>query len=170
MATNELTDIKSRLFDAFREDHALLGRALHELAMRLRAGDAPGVRRAAAQLDAAGGSHIAFEEADFYPALAPFLSSDEIDEMYQQHAAGQALLARLQQLGEAELDDATVTDALLERVQAMEGHVSECGELFGAMGGLDDAAMRELLERLQHWRRRAPRWSELETRPRRSGL
>jgi len=165
MEKNELTDIKSRLFDAFREDHAVFGRALHELSTRLCAGDAAGVRQAAARLDAAAGAHIAFEEADFYPALAPFLSKEEIDTMYREHADGQLLLTRLKHLEAQELKDTKTANQLLERVHDMETHVSECGELFGAMGGLEGKAQRDLLDQLQGWRTRAPLWSELELAP-----
>ena len=47
----------------------------------------------------------------------------------------------------------------LSRLDSMSAHVAECGELFGAMGGLADADIDRLLVRLEHWRRVAPRWS-----------
>lgn len=159
-----MTDVKRRLFDAFREDHARLGAALHALGTRLRARDARGARAIAEELDVEAGAHVAFEEHDFYPALAPFLSEAEVDAMYAEHADSRSLIVRLRTLDESALADTERHEALLGRVQAMERHVSECGELFGAMGGLDDAAQRDLLERLDGWRRRAPRWSELAPR------
>jgi len=160
-----MTEVKRRLFDAFREDHARLGRALHALGERLRAEDVAGAREVAETLDREAGAHIAFEEFDFYPALLPFLSRDEIDAMHLEHSEALALLGDMKQLGDGALGERSLRDALLDRVQAMERHVSDCGELFGVMGGLDAAAQRHLLERLDEWRGRAPRWSELATIP-----
>lgn len=157
-----MTEIKSRLFKAFRDDHALLGRSLFELGERLQARDVSGARQAARQLDSNAGAHIAFEQDDFYPALVPFLTNQEMVQMYKEHSDGRALLAQVESLGDDSLEDTVRRDGLLEQVHLMEQHVSECGELFGIMGGLDDAAQQQLLERLEFWRIRAPRWSELE--------
>lgn len=155
-------DVKSRLFDAFREDHAQLGGCLHELSERVQVCDEDGARQLASLLDVKAGAHIAFEQADFYPALAAFLPSSDIDQMYAEHADGFALIMQLQSLSNGELSNALRREALLHEIYAMEQHVSECGELFGAMGGLDDVSLRQLLERLEHWRNRAPYWSDLE--------
>ncbi len=43
----------------------------------------------------------------------------------------------------------------------MARHVSECGELFGAMGGLPPEEQAALLATLEAWRAKAPRWSEI---------
>jgi len=155
-----LTKIKDRLFNAFREDHAVLGRGLYQLATHLRAGDEAKVRVAAAKLAQDAGAHIAFEEMNFYPALTPFLSQSDINEMHSDHARGRKLLQELVKLKEGALGDNAYLDKLIARVTAMEHHVSECGELFGAMGGLSDETQAELLEQLESWRERAPSWFE----------
>lgn len=162
-----MSEIKQRLFDAFRADHAVLGKGLYELAARLRASDVAGARQAADNIDNKNGAHIAFEQSDFYPALAPFLSAPEIDSMYIDHTEGQQMLKQVQSMSEGELQDKQRQQQLIEAVEHMETHVSECGELFGAMGGLDDAEQQHLLERIEYWRKQAPLWTSLavERRP-----
>jgi len=156
-----LTKIKDQLFCAFRDDHAVLGRGLYDLATLIRAKDVPKVRVAAAKLANDAGAHIAFEEANFYPALEPFLSQSEIDEMYADHAQGRALIHELANLKLHALDDKTYCERLLSQIESAEHHVSECGELFGAMGGLSKKTQAQLLEQLKSWRKRAPSWFEL---------
>ena len=156
-----MTEIKQRLFDAFRDDHAVLGRGLYTLGTCLREGDAEGVRKAASDIDIKAGAHIAFEQSDFYPALKPFLSIAEIDAMYVDHFEGQGLLTEIQLLQKSDLDDDNLQQKLIEAVEQMETHASECGELFGVMGGLNEAAQEHLLQRIDYWRERAPRWTSL---------
>jgi len=64
-----MTQIKQQLFNAFREDHAVLGGSLNELGERLRATDVEGAKLAVEHVSKVAGAHIAFEEHDFYPAL-----------------------------------------------------------------------------------------------------
>lgn len=150
--------IKEKLFEAFREDHAQLGRGLYDLRTKLAAGDVDGARGAASQLDRTAGAHIAFEESEFYPALEPFLSKVEVGAMYQKHADGLLLINEILSSPEgAPLPD---TMELIGRVDALEEHVAECGELFGAMGGLNEDELRHLWRRLQFWRRKAPSWRD----------
>ncbi|MGD2133728.1 MAG: hemerythrin domain-containing protein [Maricaulaceae bacterium] len=156
-----MPDVTKELFDAFQKDHATLGRGLHQIGSRLRGGDMAGARDAADELDRAAGAHIAFEEHDFYPALAPFLDDDEISQLYREHRDGQATVKDLMGLDPAASIDKQRREGLLEHVEAMERHVSECGELFGAMGGLDSDAQAALLEKLDTWRAKAPRWTEI---------
>ena len=54
----------SDLFEAFREDHAVLGRDLHEISEHLRGGDLLR-RRPRRALNREAGAHIAFEEQFF---------------------------------------------------------------------------------------------------------
>ncbi len=152
-----MTQVNHKLFDAFREDHAVLGRGLHELRSLILAGDIGNLKTASKRLDRAAGGHIAFEEEDFYPALKSFLSSSEVDGMYADHAFGAETLkkiAELDKLGQHQQKQ------LLQRLDNMEQHVSECGELFGALGGLEDVRKEELYEQLLRWRRVAPGWTE----------
>ena len=154
-----MTKINNALFNAFREDHAVLGRGLHELRSLVMSGDVAGLKTAAQNLDKAAGGHIAFEEEDFYPALKAFLSADEVAGMYDEHSHGAATLAAITELDPDMPLQASQRQHLLDRIDEMEQHVSECGELFGAMGGLDDAAKDNLMERLQYWRKLAPTWT-----------
>jgi len=151
--------IKEALFEAFREDHAMMGRALYDLRSKLDAGDIAGARTIADKIDRESGAHIVFEEEDFYPALRAFLSTDEIDGMYTDHADGYDLIREILQTGSSpEISKDSQTD-FIKRVEKMEAHVSTCGELFGAMGGLSQTEQERLMERLKYWRRKAPTWT-----------
>ncbi|MGP1354363.1 MAG: hemerythrin domain-containing protein [Parasphingopyxis sp.] len=154
-----MTPINHGLFDAFRADHAVLGRGLHALRTTLAAGDAAGAKATARDVDKAVGAHIAFEEENFYPALAAFLSQEEVEAMYAEHAEGAQILGRIDALDPDETIPAAELEALIAGVERMEYHVSECGQLFGALGGLDEAVMDSLLSDLERWRQRAPSWS-----------
>ncbi|MEO1240446.1 MAG: hemerythrin domain-containing protein [Pseudomonadota bacterium] len=162
--------IKDALFEAFREDHATLGRGLFDLRTMLAAGEIEDIRKAAERLDRDVGAHIAFEEREFYPALKPFLSQEEIDDMYQDHAEGLLLICEILNSTDAELAAPSRQAALTARIEKMEAHVSECGELFGAMGGLSADEQKALLEKLKEWRKRAPRWTDFAETPPTPGL
>ncbi|QLC26488.1 hemerythrin domain-containing protein [Parasphingopyxis algicola] len=159
-----MTPINHDLFDAFRADHAVLGRGLHDIRTRLVAGDTAGARSATADLDSAVGAHIAFEEENFYPALTDFLSDEEVEAMYAEHAEGADILERIAALDPDAAVPAADLEALIAGIERMEHHVSECGQLFGALGGLDEAAMDVLLADLERWRQRAPSWSSYASR------
>ena len=154
-----MTNVNADLFEAFHQDHALLGKGLHAIRTKLSGGDIKAAQAAARRLHADAGAHIAFEEADFYPALAPFLSAEEITAMYEHHDEGLALVKGMISLTETDLSS-TDTDSLLKRIDVFEAHISECGELFGAMGGLSKEQQALLLEKLEAWRKKAPSWTE----------
>lgn len=158
MKNQIMTEIKDRLFEEFREDHAVLGKGFYQLAERIRAADAAGARHCADKIDREAGSHIFFEEEDFYPALKAYLSAEEIENMYREHADGRSLLQDILVLTDKALDSQDLQQQLLQRVQGMQTHISDCGELFGAMGGLDVNQQAELLRKLEHWRLKAPHW------------
>lgn len=155
-----MTEINHDLFSAFREDHAVLGRGLHELRTLVLANEIGSLKAAAKKLDRNAGAHIAFEEENFYPALKAFLSSQEVDNMYDEHAHGAATLEKIDALAETGKLEPEQIDRFIERIDEMENHVSECGELFGAMGGLDRGQKEALLTDLLRWRRSAPSWTE----------
>lgn len=153
---------KAELFEAFRTDHAMLGRGFHILRERLAAGDIDGARQQARRIDQEAGAHIAFEEQDFYPALRRLVDEDEVAQMYREHDDALKLVLELSAANaakDADLAEPATRRALLDRVDAMQVHVSECGELFGAMGGLSDEEIASLLDRLKFWRSQAPKWS-----------
>jgi len=151
---------KAELFEAFRADHAMLGRSFHILRERLAAGDTDGARQQARRIDQEAGAHIAFEEQDFYPALSRLLDEAEVAGMYSEHDDARSLILELSSAKDADLTEAATVRALLDRIDAMQVHVSECGELFGAMGGLSDEEITLLLDRLKFWRSHAPSWSD----------
>lgn len=147
------------LFAAFREDHAVLGRGLHEIAACLRGDDIEGARRAAELLDAEAGAHIAFEEAHVYPALAPLLGEAQVRQMRREHRGGLAVIRRLIELEPRATLPGAERRRLLELCQAMQDHVAECGELFGTMGRIPPEEQQALLRHLLALRKTRPSWT-----------
>lgn len=150
---------KQKLFDAFHADHAALGKALHELRTELASGDAKAARKSASDLDRTAGAHIAFEETDFYPALKEALSEEEVEAMYREHADGLSVIQDIIGADDAELKDPVVQASFLLRIDALLGHVSDCGDLFGVMGTLSEEQFETLYGNLEYWRSHSPRWS-----------
>jgi hypothetical protein len=151
---------RSALFEAFKEDHAVLGRGLHQLSTHLRGGDVVAAKACAERVDREAGAHIAFEESFFYPALRRLLGDAEADRLYQEHARGLSVIKALAELSR----DATLTEAerqiMLHDTELMEVHVAECGELFGAMGRVPLDEQEALYNELLTLRKKAPLWSE----------
>jgi Hemerythrin HHE cation binding domain len=154
----------SDLFEAFREDHAVLGRGLHEISEHLRGGDLLAAKVSGERIDRAAGAHIAFEERFFYPALRRLLGDVEVDRLYQEHGKGVSVIKALAESPE----DATLSDAerrkMLQDSELMEAHVAECGELFGAIGRIPLEEQEALYRELLALRDKAPRWTEFATK------
>ena len=150
---------KDNLFTCFREDHKVLGSGFHQLSAHLRTGDTAGACAMARHLDEAAGAHIAFEETEFYPRLAPLFGSDEADRMREEHKQGLAVIHALVTRSSAEPLDRGTCDWLLEQSQAMEAHIAGCGELFEAMGRIPAEEQRVLHQKLLAWRQRHPKWT-----------
>lgn len=153
-----MTEIKQKLFDAFKADHALLGSGFYTLATCLRNNDITGAKEIAVKIGIEAGPHIAFEEQAFYPALERFLTQDEINAMYVEHKKGQSLLQRIIDLDESEMLNEANKQAILSEVENFESHVSDCGELFGVMGGLSEPELQHLYDKLTDYKLRAPNW------------
>jgi hypothetical protein len=150
----------SDLFEAFREDHAVLGRDLHEISEHLRGGDLLAAKACGERVDREAGAHIAFEEQFFYPALRRLLGDAEAGRLYQEHGQGLAVVKALAELPEgATLSEAERRTMLLDS-ELMEAHIGECGELFGAMGRIPLEEQKALYRELLALREKAPRWTE----------
>jgi Pre ATP-grasp domain/Hemerythrin HHE cation binding domain len=141
------------LLEAFKQDHAMLGRGFNRLSCCLRAGDLAGARAAALQLREEAGAHIGFEEEDFYPTLVPLLGEETVRRMRQEHCCGfdviYTLLSRDQDLPL----HPDLGERLLAQSEVMEEHIAECGELFAAMRDIPPAKQQTLYDRLIEWRR-----------------
>ena len=161
MNESEMSRANNELLQALRDDHAMLAAGLHELNTRLRASDYLGARDVAQRVDIESGAHIAFEEMDFYPALAPFLADKEIDQMYQDHVRGEMLIQRIASLDVDSNLTAQERNDMLQQLQKIQVHVSECGEVFSALGNLAADEKCVFLESLRHWREVAPRWRQV---------
>ncbi len=151
----------SDLAQAFRDDHAVLGRGLHEVSAYLRGGDLRAAKDRADRLDREAGPHIAFEERCFYPVLRRLLGDAEVERLYGEHGDGLAAIRSVAALPEGAVLDESERRGLLEQLEAMETHVVECGELFGAMGRIPRQEQEALHRELLALRERAPRWTEL---------
>lgn len=158
-----MTKIKDQLFEAFKEDHALLGRGFFELGQSLRAGDKTEIQALARRIDQSAGAHIGFEEEDFYPALAKVTDQDDITRFHHEHGEGFEVLQRILAWDEETELSQAVRGALLAKVLIFEDHIAECGEMFGLLGGMTPAEQARLFDRLQHWRALEPSWSQVET-------
>jgi len=154
----------SDLVDAFKEDHAVLGRGLYEISEHLRTRNRLAAKACGERLDRQAGAHIAFEEQFFYPALRRILGDAEVDRLYQEHSQGLSVIKALAELPE----DAALTEAerhtLLQASELMEAHVAECGELFGVIGRIPLEEQKALYRELFALREKAPRWTEFAAR------
>jgi hypothetical protein len=158
-----MTEIKQKLFDAFREDHVALGSSFYALATCIRNDEITTAKEIAEKINIEAGPHIAFEEEAFYPALERFLEQDEIEAMYLEHENGRSLLQKIKSLKESSELSQTLKQELLSEVEKFEEHVSDCGELFGVMGGLSEAQLEQLFDRLTDYRLLAPSWLSLKS-------
>ena len=153
---------KNHLFEAFREDHARLGKGFFELSQSLRANDLGRAKAIARELDAEAGAHIAFEEHHFYPRLRPLLGDADVDRMATEHQTGLEVIEALERQPADQELSATEKARLLKDADAMSTHIAECGELFGAIGRLDAVEQQSLLDELLAWRKKRPTWSEID--------
>lgn len=140
----------------------MLGGALHQLRTALADDDFSTARELATRIDREAGAHIAFEERDFYPALSAILPRKEVAGMYRDHSEGYSLVRDLLERDAGSGLSDEERRSLIERVEDMETHVAECGELFGAIRRLSDERNEALLSRLHEWREEAPTWTELK--------
>lgn len=152
-----MREAKKKLFIAFREDHALLGRAFHEISTALRGGNTGRARTVAMRASGDAGAHIAFEEEHFYPILEPLLGKEEVAHLYAAHKDGLSVLRGLSTATEVELPERE-RHSLLAASEAMERHIAECGELFEAIGRISEREQEALLDELMRLRREKPDW------------
>lgn len=153
----------SDLFKAFKDDHAILGRGLHEISSYLRGGDFVAAKACSARVDRDAGSHIAFEEQFFYPALRRLLGDADVDRLYDEHRKGLAVITALAALAPGATPGEDARRAMLEGAELMEAHVAECGELFGAMGRVPLDEQNRLYLELLALRKKAPAWTDVAT-------
>ena len=148
------------LLEAFRRDHAVLGRGLHEISEHLRGGDLAAAKACGERVDRQAGAHIAFEEQFFYPLLRRLLGNAEVDRLYHEHGQGLSVIKALAQLPQRATLGEAERRTMLRDSEAMEAHVTECGELFGTMGRIPLDEQNALYRELVALRDKAPRWTE----------
>lgn len=154
-----MPDKPHELMEAFREDHARLGRGFHDLSRHLRAGDKKAVRATARWIDEIAGAHIAFEEKDFYPLLAAHLGQEAVDRMFADHQRGLGVLLKALALPDGAQLTSDVRERLLSDSEAMESHIADCGNLFATILHVSPETGAALYARLIQWRKRRPRWT-----------
>jgi len=160
--TSNMLHVKNRLFAAFQEDHAVLGRSLHDLRILINKGEAGPIRDLAKQIIETSGAHIAFEEFEFYPALRSHLSESEVTNMYLEHAEGLQLLQELSAIEDGKLFSSDFLKHVYSSLDVLDHHVADCGNLFGAMGGLSEIEYGDLINKIEYWRELSPTWSDIE--------
>jgi len=148
------------LFEAFREDHAILGRGFYEISGQVREKNLPAAKARADRVDREAGAHVAFEEKYFYPALRRLIRDTDVDRLHREHDEGLTVIRRLEALSESATIDEREWGNLLEKSEIMENHVAECGELFGTMGRFAPEEQQALLHQLLALRQEAPRWTQ----------
>lgn len=166
----KLTDIKNALFRDFQIDHAALGERLFALRTALLERNVETTKTIAEQIDQESGAHMAFEEKDFYPALKKFLTEDDVFRMYLEHADGLAMVLDIIAADPSKFDEPDFIADILERLERMEHHVADCGDLFGALGGLEPPEFQRLYDRLHEWHKKAPKWQDIDPNSRKSAL
>jgi len=149
------------LLEAFRRDHAVLGRGLHEISEHLRGGDLAAAKACGERVDRQAGAHIAFEEQFFYPLLRRLLGNAEVDRLYHEHGQGLSVIKALAQLPQRATLGEAERRTMLRDSEAMEAHVAGCGELFGTMGRIPLDEQKAFYRELVALRAKAPRWTEL---------
>ncbi len=159
-----MIEIKKELFSAFGEDHATLGNGFHILAAQLREGNIATIKLAAHKLDQDAGAHIAFEEFDFYPQLKLSDPTIDIDKMYASHEVGLSVIKNIFELRETS-NNSLIAEKFkqeqLLKINRMDNHVAECGELFSIMDNLNPEDIKKLYRGLLEWRGRKPKWTKL---------
>lgn len=148
------------LFGAFTEDHAFLGKSFNELSEALRDANLDAAGVVARRLDQFAGAHIAFEEENFYPALARLLGENEVKRMRSEHRDGLDVVGHLCDRPPGGVLSDAARRQLLEKSERMETHIAECGELFEAMGRLSPGEQDTLYAHLVEWRLRRPSWRQ----------
>lgn len=148
------------LFQAFKEDHAILGLGFYEIAGHLRERNLSAAKKRADRVDREAGAHVAFEEKFFYPALRRFLDNADVDRLKREHDEGLAVIKQLAAASSNTIIAGPEREDLLRKSENMEKHVAECGELFGTMGRFSLEEQDTLLRQLVKLRQDAPRWTE----------
>jgi len=153
-----MTEIRQKLFNAFKADHALLGSGFYTLATCLRNKNISDAKSVATKINIDAGPHIAFEEEVFYPILKRFIKPQELDKMYSEHQLGRALLEKVLSIDESAHLKESIQKELLAEIDVIETHISQCGELFSMMKNLNEGEMQYLYDKLTDYQLLAPHW------------
>ena len=151
-APTRAASIRTTLIDEFMVDHRALAEGLRRLIAAIQSGDGQVARVEADRIDRNSGAHIAFEEADLYPAIGAERS------MYDDHREGLALLEAIQETtGEI---PPSRTPGLIEDAEGMLEHMEDCGVMLYRVRTLTPLMQSQLEDRLLSWREESPRWTE----------
>jgi glutamine amidotransferase len=144
---------RTTLIDEFMIDHRALAEGLQRLIEVIESGNLPAAKREAERIDRISGAHIAFEEAELYPAIGAEAS------MYDDHREGLAVLRQVTMM-EGDLPTG-VRRRLVREAEGMLDHMEDCGVLLFRVQALAPIVQSRLEDRLFSWRTRSPRWTEL---------
>jgi leucyl aminopeptidase (aminopeptidase T) len=158
-----MSEAKTRLQEAFLEDHQHLTRGLHRIAEALEKGDLQTAVAAAEEVDRKVGPHMRFEEEEFYPRLRQALGDEFVDRLYDEHSEGQEAIRQLLTRGETVPLEASERTEIGSKVKIALEHALGCGTLLSHLDALADSEHQILLERLLSLRTREERWSRQTT-------
>jgi hypothetical protein len=155
---------KSALTRAFAEDHRHMTRGFWKLRKALQACDIAAAIDIVREIDRKVGPHIEFEEAIFYPALRPVLGDDYVEQLYQEHRIGRAVLEDILGLSRDEPLPEEQRQDLIDRTTVTLDHAVSCGTLLSHVDRLAPDEQDKVLDQLMQSRERGRLWSELDRR------
>ncbi len=152
---------KSRLRDAFLDDHQKLTKGLSALVRLVESGEWQQAVQKAEELDRIAGPHIEFEEERFYPQVSRSRGKDYVDNLYDEHRSGREAIEALRaSAGRTEVTDEERDRVLFHLRRALD-HVVSCGTLLSHVTSLEDEEQEKLLSDLEGYRKAGHRWTEL---------
>lgn len=154
---------RTQLEQTFIADHRRMTKSFQALIAAVESNDLMAIHSNAAELDRVAGPHIEFEEHVLYPHVEDDRGTDFGATLRREHQVARSALLFLQDHANKSLrpeDRARV----LEQLRVGFDHAVACGALLSHLTVLDEAQQAEMLERLQSFRDRQLRWTELDGR------
>ena len=152
---------RTRLEQEFIADHRRLTRAFQRLIRAVERNESHELRAGADELDRIAGPHIEFEEHVLYPRVEDDRGNDFGAKLRREHQVARSALRFLQNRGDAALD-ADDRARVLEQLRVGLDHAVACGTLLSHLAVLDEAEQENMLDRLQAYRNRKLRWTQLD--------
>ncbi len=151
----------SPLGAAFVDDHKRLTQGFHRLAAAIHRRDPAELRALAAQIDAASGAHIRFEETVLYPIVRKERGRDYAQKLYGEHRIAASVLRDVLSHPEETPWTDDEWKSLESRVQTALDHAISCGTLLSHLTTLSKERQEDIHGRLVDLRQDSPHWTGL---------